>query len=78
MLIVFEGCSKDAYVFSFYISFLYLGFVTIIFTYIVLIFIYDDDVCFSSPTFTCVISSLSFYACFFMYSIFISVSHLMP
>ena len=77
MLIVFEGCSKDAYVFSFYISFLYLGFVTIIFTYIVLIFIYDNDVCFSSPTFTCVISSLSLYACI-MYAIFIYVSLMMP
>ena len=64
--------------FFYYISLLYLGFVTIIFTYIALIFIYDDDVCFSSPTFTCVVSSLSLYACFFMYAIFISISHMMP
>ena len=34
LFIVFEGCSEDVYVFSLYISFLYLGFVTIIFTYI--------------------------------------------
>ena len=64
--------------FFYYISLLYLGFVTIIFKNIVLIFIYDDDVCFSSPTFICVVSSLSLYACFFMYAIFISVLHMMP
>ena len=28
--------------------------------------------------FTCVVSSLSLYACFFMYAIFISVLHMMP
>ena len=38
----------------------------------------DDDVCFSSPTSTCVVSFLSLYTCFFMYAIFISVSHMMP
>ena len=31
----------------------------------------------SSPIFTCVVSSLSLYTCFFMYAIFISVSHMM-
>ena len=47
-------------------------------TYIVLYFhIYDDDVCVSSPTSTCIVSFLSLYTCFFMYVIFISVSHMM-
>ena len=32
----------------------------------------------SLPIFTCVVSSLSLYACFFMDVIFISVSHKMP
>ena len=64
--------------FFYYISLPYLGFVTIIFTYIVFIFTYDEDVCFSSPTFTCIVSSLSLYTCFFMYTIFIFVSHMMP
>ena len=31
-----------------------------------------------SLIFTCVVSSLSLYACFFMYAIFISVLHMMP
>ena len=31
-----------------------------------------------SPIFTCVVTSLSIYACFFIYTIFISVSHMMP
>ena len=48
-------------------------------TYIVLYFhIYDVDVCVSSHTSTCVVSFLSLYTCFFMYAIFISVSHMMP
>ena len=33
---------------------------------------------FSSPTFTCVVSFLALYTCFFMYAIFIYVSHMMP
>ena len=37
-----------------------------------------DDVCVSSPISTCVVSFLSLYTCFFMYEIFISVSHMMP
>ena len=32
----------------------------------------------SSPIFTCVVSSLSLYACFFMYAILIYVSHMIP
>ena len=40
-------------------------------------FIYDDDVCFSSPISTYVISFLSLYTCFFMYVILIFVSHMM-
>ena len=62
--------------FSFF-SLMYIGLVTIhLLTYIVLIFlfIYDDECC-SSPIFPCVISFLSLYTCFFMYVIFISVSH---
>ena len=31
-----------------------------------------------SPIFTCVVPSLSLYACFFMYAIFISITHMMP
>ena len=59
-------------------SFLYTGLVTI-FTYIILIFdIYYICWCtFSSLIFTCVVSSLSLYACFFIYAIFIFVSHMM-
>ena len=64
---------------SFYFSLLYTDLVTILFTYIVLYFhIYYDDVCFSSSTFTCVVSFLSLFTCFFMYSIFIYVSHMIP
>ena len=37
-----------------------------------------DDVCVSSPISTCVVSFLSLYTCFFMYAIFISISHMMP
>ena len=37
------------------------------------IFIYDDVVCFALPTSTCVISFLSLYICFFMYTILIFV-----
>ena len=45
-------------------------------TYIVFIFIYIyDDVCCFSPIFSYVVSFLSLYTCFFMYAIFISVSH---
>ena len=60
-------------------NFLYTGLVTI-FTYIVLIFdIYVYIWCMlSSPIFTCAISFLFVYICFFMYAIFISVSHMMP
>ena len=60
-------------------SFLYTGLVTI-FTYIMLIFdIYVYIWCLlSSPIFTCVVYFLSLYTCFFMYIIFISVSHMMP
>ena len=64
-------------------SFLYTSLVTI-FTYIVLIFdiyiyIYIWWWCMSSsPMFTYVVSSLSFYACFFMYTIFIFVWHMIP
>ena len=61
-----------------FFSLLYTSLVTI-FTYIVLYFhIYNNDVCFSSPTSTRVVSVLSLYTCFFMYTIFISVSHMMP
>ena len=60
-------------------SLLYTSLVTI-FTYIVLIFyIYIYIWCMSSsPIFTCVVSSLSLYTCFFMYTILISISHMMP
>ena len=43
--------------------FLYTGLVTM-FTYIVHIFDIYDDVCFSSPISTCVVSFLSLYTCF--------------
>ena len=59
-------------------SFLYTGLVAI-FTYIVLIFdiyIYDD-VCFLHLPLH-VLFLFSLYTCFFMYTIFISVSHMMP
>ena len=60
-------------------SFLYTDLVTI-FTYIVLNFdIYYIWWYMSySPIFTCVVSSLSLYAYFFMYAIFIYVSHMIP
>ena len=49
-----------------------------IYIHCTLFFVYDDDICFSSPTSTCVVSFLSLYTCFFMYAILISVSHMMP
>ena len=60
-------------------SFLYTGLVTI-FTYFMLIFdIYIYIWCVSSsPSSTCVVSFLSLYTCFYMYTILISVSHVMP
>ena len=64
--------------FFIYISLLYTSFLTIFLHTLYFIFIYDDDVCFSSPTSTCVVSFLSLYTCFFMYAIFISISHMMP
>ena len=69
-------------------SFLYTGLVTI-FTYIVLIFdiyilhctylwyIYIYDVCLLHLSLH-VLFLLSLYTCFFMYAIFISVSHMIP
>ena len=48
-----------------------------IMTYIVFYFHIYDDVCFSSPNPTCVVSFLSLFTCFFMYAIFIYVSHMM-
>ena len=45
----------------------------IVFIYIY-IYIYDDVCCFSSIS-LCVISFFSLYTCFFIYAIFISVSH---
>ena len=63
---------------SFYISLLYTNLVTILLYTLYFIFIYDDDVCFSSLTSTCVISFLSLYTGFFMYAILIFVSHMMP
>ena len=44
-----------------------------IFLYMMMMYIH-----FSSPTSTYVVSFLSLYTCFFMYAIFISVSHMMP
>ena len=65
--------------FSFYISLLYTGLVTIYLHALYFTFhIYDDDECFYSPISTYVVSFLSLYTCFFMYAIFISVSHMMP
>ena len=61
-----------------YISLLYTGLVTILLYTLYFIFIYDDDVCFSSPISTYVVSFLFLYICFFMYAILISVSHMMP
>ena len=67
------------FLFSFiYLSLLYTSLVTILLHTLYFIFIYDDDVCFSSPTSTCVISFLSLYTCFFMYAILIFVLHMMP
>ena len=77
----FEGCSEDLMYFLFffiYISLLNTGLVTILLHSLYFIFIYDDDVCFSSHTSICVVSFLSLYTCFFMYTILISVSHMMP
>ena len=59
-----------------YISLLYTDLVTILSHTLYFIFIYDDDVCFSSPTYTCVVSFQSLYTCFFMYAILISISHM--
>ena len=64
--------------FFIYIGLLYTGLMTIYLHTLYFIFIYDDDVCFSSPTSTCVVSFLSLYSCFFMYAILIFVSHMMP
>ena len=58
-------------------SFLYTSLVTI-FTYIILYFHIWWWCMFSSPTSTCVVFFLSLYTCFFMYTILISVSHMMP
>ena len=63
-------------------SFLYTGLVTI-FTYFVLIFdiytyIYIYDVCLLHLPLHVLFFFLSLYTCFFMYAIFISVSHMMP
>ena len=44
-----------------------------IFLYMMMMYIH-----FSSPTSTYIVSFLSLYTCFFMYAIFISVSHMMP
>ena len=41
-----------------YISLLYTSLVTILLHTLYFIFIYDDDVCFTSPTSTCVVSFL--------------------
>ena len=67
------------FLFFLYISPLYTNLVSIYFiTYIVPYFhINDDEVCFSSPTSTYVLSFLSLHTCLFMYAIFISVSHMM-
>ena len=63
-----------------YIILLYTGFVTNYLwhtLYLFLFYIYDD-VCWYSPISPCVVSFLSLYTCFFTYTIFISVSHMMP
>ena len=81
MFIVSEGCSEDFMYFLFFFIYilLYTNLVTIYLRTLYFTFIYDDDVCFfSSPTYTCVVSFLSLYICFFMYAIFIFVSHMMP
>ena len=65
-----------------YIILLYIGLMTIHLSHTLYlsfdIYIYDDDVCCSSPISSCVVYLLSLYTCFFMYAIFISVSHKMP
>ena len=61
-----------------YNSLLYSSLVSVLLHTLYFIFIYDDDVCFSSPTSTCVVSFLSLYTYFFMYANFTSVSHMMP
>ena len=68
------GCSEDLM----YVSFLYLllhypftSLVTIFLwhtLYLFLIYIYDDVCCYS-PISSCVVSFLSLYTCFFMYTI---------
>ena len=75
----FEGCSENFMYFLFFFIYVLLctGLVTIYLHTLYFIFIYDDDVCFSSPTSTCVVSFPFLYTCFFMYAIFISVSHMM-
>ena len=64
--------------FLFY-SLLYTGLVTLYWYIVYLSFlIYKTMMYISSPICPCVISSLSLYTCFFMYTIFVSVSHIMP
>ena len=61
----------------FYFSLMYTGLVTIYWHTLYFIFIYMMMYVFS-PISPCVVSFLSLYTCFFTYTIFISVSHMMP
>ena len=65
--------------FLIYISLLYTSLVTILLHTLYFIFIYMMMMyVFPSPISTCIVSFLSLYRCFFMYAIFISVSHMIP
>ena len=81
---MFEGCSEVYMYFSFFLVALasctpILWPILLWHTLYFIFLIYDNGVCsFYSPTFTCVASFLSLYTCFFVYAIFISVSHMMP
>ena len=57
---------------------MYISFVITYWHTLYLSFHIYNDVCFSLPISTCVFSFLSLYTCFYMYAIFISVSHMMP
>ena len=79
MFIDLEGCSEVLMYFLFFLLYLVYWSYDHLLTYIVFYFhIYDDGVCFSSLISLCVVSFLSLYTCFFMYAIFIFVSHIMP
>ena len=74
----FEGCSEDLMYFLFffiYISLLNTGLVTILLHSLYFIFIYDDDVCFSTSNSTCVVSFLSLYTFLYVHNPYFCFTH---